>query len=72
MIDYKSIVEQLDTHKVIQLMLTLGADEFIEKPGYIIFPTICHNEDASDASMKLYYYWLFKNMSKKRRKYENY
>ena len=56
MIDYKSIVEQLDTHKVIQLMITLGADEFIEKPGYIIFPTICHNEDASDASMKLYYY----------------
>ena len=56
MIDYKSIVEQLDTHKVIQLMITLGADEFIEKPGYIIFPTICHNEDASEASMKLYYY----------------
>ena len=56
MIDYKSIVEQLDTHKIIQLMITLGADEFIEKSGYIIFPTICHNEDASEASMKLYYY----------------
>ena len=56
MIDYKSIVEQLDTQRVIQLMQTLGAEDYIEKPGYIIFPTICHNEDASEASMKLYYY----------------
>ena len=56
MIDYRSIVEQLDTHKVIQLMLTLGADSFTEKSGYVIFPTICHNEDANEASMKLYYY----------------
>ena len=56
MIDYKGIIEQLDTQKVIQLMETLGATDYIEKPGYVIFPTICHNEDASEASMKLYYY----------------
>ena len=56
MIDYKAIVEQLDTQKVIQLMEKLGVDNYIEKPGYVIFPTICHNEDASEASMKLYYY----------------
>ena len=56
MIDYKSIIEQLDTQKVIQLMETLGVEDYIEKPGYVIFPTICHNEDASEASMKLYYY----------------
>lgn len=56
MIDYKGIVEQLDTQKVIQLMETLGANDYIEKTGYVIFPTICHNEDASEASMKLYYY----------------
>ena len=56
MIDYKSIIEQLDTGKIIQLMETLGVDNYIEKPGYIIFPTICHNEDANEASMKLYYY----------------
>ena len=56
MIDYRSIVEQLDTQRVIQLMQTLGAEDYIEKPGYVIFPTICHNEDASEASMKLYYY----------------
>lgn len=56
MIDYKSIVEQLDTYKVVQLMIKLGADEFIEKEDYLIFPTICHNENAAEASMKLYYY----------------
>lgn len=56
MIDYKSIIEQLDTQKVIELMETLGIDDYIEKPGYVIFPTICHNEDPDEASMKLYYY----------------
>ena len=56
MIDYKSIIEQLDNEKVIQLMERLGAEDYIDKNNYIIFPTICHNEDASEASMKLYYY----------------
>ena len=56
MIDYKSIIEQLDTSKVIQLMERLGVEDYIEKPGYVIFPTICHNEDPNEASMKLYYY----------------
>ena len=56
MIDYKGIIEQLDTQKVIRLMETLGANDYIEKPGYVIFPTICHNENADEASMKLYYY----------------
>jgi len=56
LIDYKAIIEQLDTQKVIQLMERLGVTDYIEKPGYVIFPTICHNEDASEASMKLYYY----------------
>lgn len=56
MINYQGIIENLNTEKVIQLMTTLGADDYIEKPGYVVFPTICHNEDASGASMKLYYY----------------
>lgn len=37
-------------------MEQLGADRYIEKEGYIIFPTICHNIDAAEASMKLYFY----------------
>ena len=56
MIDYKSIIEQLDTSKVIQLMKRLGVEDYIEKPGYVIFPTICHHPDPNEASMKLYYY----------------
>lgn len=56
MIDYQGIIEQLDRQKVINLMEQLGVDDYIEHPDYVIFPTICHNEDPSEASMKLYYY----------------
>ena len=56
MIDYQGIIESLNTQKVIQLMEKLGVDDYVEKPGYVVFPTICHNEDPSEASMKLYYY----------------
>ena len=56
MINYKEIINELNTDKIIQLMETLGATDYVQKPGYVIFPTICHNEDASEASMKLYYY----------------
>lgn len=56
MIDYQGIIEQLDRQKVINLMEQLGVDDYIEHHDYVIFPTICHNEDPSEASMKLYYY----------------
>lgn len=46
----------IDNDSVIKLMEKLGADRYIEKENCIIFPTICHNTDASEASMKLYYY----------------
>lgn len=50
------ISENLETSAVINLLMQLGADRYDEKEDYVIFPTICHNEDASSASMKLYYY----------------
>lgn len=56
MIDYKTIVENLQDNKVIELMKQLGADRYKDETKQIIFPTICHNIDASSASMKLYYY----------------
>lgn len=56
MIDYKGIIEQLKDDEVIALMQKLGADRYIDKENEIIFPTICHNENAEEASMKLYYY----------------
>lgn len=54
--DYQSLIDELDSQKIIDLMIKLGAKDYIEKEGYIIFPTICHNEDPEQASMKLYYY----------------
>lgn len=56
MINYKELIENLQPQKIIDLMKHLGAEEYIENEQYIIFPTICHNENAEEASMKLYYY----------------
>ena len=54
--DYQTLINGLDSQKIIELLLNLGAETYEEKEKYIIFPTICHNEDASQASRKLYYY----------------
>lgn len=54
--DYAKIIENLNTESIIHLMTELGADRYSETDDYILFPTICHNIDASEASMKLYYY----------------
>lgn len=56
MIDYQKIIEELEDDKIIQLMTELGADRYKDTDKAIIFPTICHNIDGSEASMKLYYY----------------
>ena len=56
MIDYKEINDNLEIDKVIDLMKQLGVNNYIEKETHIIFPTICHNENADEASMKLYFY----------------
>lgn len=37
-------------------MKSLGADLVKETETYLIFPTICHNHNANEASPKLYYY----------------
>lgn len=54
--DYAEIISNLNTDSVIHLMTELGADRYEDMGDFIIFPTICHNEDASEASMKLYFY----------------
>lgn len=54
--DYQAIVNSIKVEDVIELMKRLGANRYIEKDKYIIFPTICHNVDAEEASMKLYFY----------------
>ena len=55
MIDYKAIVEELEPEKIKELLYTLGVEQVIEKPGYFITNTICHNEEGG--SLKLYYYF---------------
>ena len=54
--DYEKIMENLDVESVISLMQKLGADRYVDKGTHIIFPTICHNVDSAEASMKLYFY----------------
>ena len=48
--DYQAIIDNLTSDSVIKLMQRLGADRYEDKGGYIIFPTICHNESAANAS----------------------
>lgn len=54
--DFQIIIDNLNEEKVIRLMQQLGAGRYKETAEAIIFPTICHNIDADEASMKLYYY----------------
>jgi len=46
----------LTDKNIIDVFQRLGIDRYEDKPDYIIFPTICHNENAAEASMKLFYY----------------
>ena len=54
--DYQAIIDNLKVSSVIELMTRLGADRWKDEGNHIVFPTICHNIDASEASMKLYFY----------------
>ena len=56
MINLKTIENKLTDEQVIKLVTNLGSDTYIDNPSYIQFKTICHNEDPSEASLKLYYY----------------
>lgn len=58
--DYQAIVDGITIDKVKQLLFKLGAKEVIDKGNYLITNTICHNVDAEDASLKLYYYDNYK------------
>ena len=55
MIDYKGIIEQLDIEKIKDLLDQMDVP-YQEKESYLVMPTVCHNEDADEASWKLYYY----------------
>lgn len=54
--NYQEIVENLEVDKVKELLIQLGATNIIDKETHLILPTICHNDNADEASMKLYFY----------------
>ena len=54
--DYKEIIDNLKIDSVIELMKRLGVDRYKDEGNHILFPTICHNVDSADASLKLYFY----------------
>lgn len=56
MIDLQELLNSFTEEDIIEIMQELGADRYVVRPEAIIFPTICHNEDAAEASLKLYYY----------------
>ena len=53
--NYQEIVENLRDEDIFRLLEQLGAQP-IDKGNCFICKTICHNEDADEASQKLYYY----------------
>ena len=55
MIDYQSIIEELDDARVMSMLDKLDIP-YIDRGDYLILPTVCHNENVEEASMKLYYY----------------
>lgn len=55
MIDYEQIIENLKDEDVFRLLSDLGAQP-IDKGGYFVCKTVCHNENPEEASQKLYYY----------------
>lgn len=56
MLDLNKLLEDLSEEDIINIVFSLGGTKYIDAGNALIFQTICHNEAAEDASMKLYYY----------------
>ena len=53
---FEAVKLNLTDKDIIEFFHDLGVDNYEIKNDAIIFPTICHNADVHQASMKLYYY----------------
>ena len=53
---FEDLKNNLTDEDIINFFQSLGVERFENKSDYIIFPTICHNSDLEQASLKLYYY----------------
>lgn len=56
-IDLIKLQNELTSEQIIKILYSLGATNYYEHEEYLIFPTICHNDNEEEASMKLYYYF---------------
>lgn len=54
--NWDEVISNLTEQDIIDLMKYFGVTNYKMTPEAIIFPTICHNIDIDNASMKLYYY----------------
>ena len=57
-VDLDELKKQLSTEEIINIIKTLVPDlRYEETNSFLVLPTICHNKDIDEASMKLYYYF---------------
>lgn len=56
MINAHQLKTSLTKSDIILIMKRLGASNYEDREEILVFPTICHNMDEDDGSMKLYYY----------------
>lgn len=57
-VDLDELKKQLSPSEIISIIKTIIPDiRYEETNSYLIFPTICHNLNPNDSSMKLYYYF---------------
>ena len=55
--DLDKLKNELDTQDIVNILQVFYKPiPFEEKGDILIFPTICHNSNIEEASMKLYYY----------------
>lgn len=55
MLNYKEIIEELDSEKLKNLLNKLNIP-FEETDNYLLMPTVCHHSNIEEASWKLYFY----------------
>jgi hypothetical protein len=56
-LDLIKLKQDLTREEIIDIVTSLGADNYIDMDNVIVFPTICHNPVGYKKSMKLYYYF---------------
>lgn len=54
--NYQEIIDDLTEQDIIELMNNFGVHNYKDTADALIFPTICHNSNVDEASLKLYYY----------------